>query len=225
MSFIAITYGYNQYSIFNTNVSTLPLIDNIISICLDEMTNLLNGRLTNLNKELEVYSLDEDNFKKSIKKLETDKIKEEEKLAEAAKINEVALNKEKETNKKPAGGGNKPNTNNPKNPPGNNNLKNQPVSESNSLLNSILEEMKNLDAKLNYILNNKDKYLNKKKFLVEYLEKFKSFDKSTLKIDLVDVNGEKINIVTRGDVYASTYLQDRQVYELNRIFQSNIYLF
>ena len=101
MSCIAITYGYNQFSIFNTNVSTLPLIDNIISTCLEETHICLDLRLKSLTKELEDYNTEEENLRKFIKKLEGDKQKEEEKIsADSQKSNEQKDTGKKQGNKR-----------------------------------------------------------------------------------------------------------------------------
>lgn len=86
MSFIAVTYGYNQYSIFNTNVSTYPLLDTIVTTCLDEIINLLNLKLPLWEEQINNYNNEEELIKKNIKKLETDKQKEEEKAAELSKL-------------------------------------------------------------------------------------------------------------------------------------------
>lgn len=85
MSFIAITYGYNQYSIFNTNVSTYPLLDNIVSHCLDDILNLLNSKLPIWEEQINNYNNEEEHIKKCIKKLETEKINNEEKANESNK--------------------------------------------------------------------------------------------------------------------------------------------
>lgn len=85
MSFIAITYGYNQYSIFNTNVSTFPLLDNIVSTCLDDIVNLLNSKLPLWEEKIHNYNTEEEQVKKSIKRLETDKLSNDEKGNESSK--------------------------------------------------------------------------------------------------------------------------------------------
>lgn len=82
MSFIAITYGYNQYSIFNTNVNTYPLLDNIVSTCVDDMLHLLNQKLPTWEDQINNYNQEEDQIKKNIKKLENDKLKDDEKSQE-----------------------------------------------------------------------------------------------------------------------------------------------
>jgi hypothetical protein len=209
MSFIAITYGYNQFSIFNTNVSTLPLIDNIISTCLEETNLCLDTRLKSLTKELEDFNTEEENLKKLIKKLEGDKQKEEDKIStEAQKSNE-----QKDTGKK-QGSKNTPKVNNAK-------AIIQPDLNSSSI-HAILDEIKSNDNKLQQITANKEKMVMKKKMLVEYKEKYDGYlhKKKEIKIDLVDQNGDRVNIYTRGDAYANSYLVDRQCYELYKSYYS-----
>jgi len=62
------------------------------------------------------------------------------------------------------------------------------------------------------------------KLLVE-LEKFKNIgnirilrivnNKNIAEIDLTDVNNDRVNIKSKENIKASTYLVDKQVYELN----------
>ncbi len=84
MSFIAITYGYNQYAIFNTNVSTFPLLDNIVSTCVDDILHLLNAKLPIWDEQINNFNTEEDQYKKTIKKLE-DILKNDGKLIEPTK--------------------------------------------------------------------------------------------------------------------------------------------
>ena len=67
MSFIAITYGYNMFSIFNTTTTTLPLIDNIKVICFDDLMSSLSRRLESLNKETATIKNDDDVLRKQLK--------------------------------------------------------------------------------------------------------------------------------------------------------------
>ena len=46
-----------------------------------------------------------------------------------------------------------------------------------------------------------------------YTKKFK--ERINIKIDLLDAKGVKVNINTKGDVYANEYLVEKTVYELN----------
>lgn len=210
MSFIAITYGYNQYSIFNTNTSTQPLIDNIITICMDEILSLLQLRLNSLNKEIEIFNQDEDQLKSSIRKLESDKKNLEDRLAEAIKAAEAAL---KETTTK-TGKNTKINSKSK--------INTQTHTDLQVPLNTTIEEIKQTDIKLQTTQENKDKTLMKRKLLIENLERYKNFDRVALLIDLVDGNGEKININSKGDLYANQYLNDRQCYEIHRLITSKI---
>lgn len=88
MTFIAITYGYNQYSIFNTSVSTFPLLDNIVTTCLDDIVNLLHSKVPILDEQINSYNLEEELLKKNIKKSETDKTNNDEKNMDNSKIKE-----------------------------------------------------------------------------------------------------------------------------------------
>jgi hypothetical protein len=49
-----------------------------------------------------------------------------------------------------------------------------------------------------------------------------------MKIDLIDQNGDRINIHSKGNVYANTYLIDRYCYELHNLINSilhNLFFF
>ena len=212
MSFIAITYGYNQFQIFNTNTSTLSLIDNILTICLDDIIVLLELRQKNLTKEIEQFSIDEELYRKEMKRLEVNKQKEEEKLADSQKAADLAA---KNNNNKSASG---------TKPPTKPMIKN-PIETNNSPINSIIEDLKNFDQKLQNLSVNKEKYKNKKENLLEILTKFNSIDRHLLKIDLVDVNGDRVFFNMKGDLYANQYLQDRQCYELHKVFNSMIFIY
>ena len=85
MSFIAITYGYNQFSIFNSNSPTQPLIDNILSTCLSDINNSIENRLHSLSNDLKQLSVDIENLKKNLTKVEIEKQKEEEKIQQEQK--------------------------------------------------------------------------------------------------------------------------------------------
>jgi hypothetical protein len=198
MSFIAVTYGYNQYSIFNTNVSTLSLIDTIISISFEEMSLLFDSRSKTLNKEVESFNIDLENLNKQIKKLEVDKQKEEEAQKSLGQ-----------------------NSKDKKSPPTNNKQTKNPIQiEVNNTVSFLLEELKNLEKKKQTSQAIFDKVSSKLTLLNESKLKFETIDKKELKIDLVDGHGEKVNIYSKADSYANTYLSDRQCYELHRVFTS-----
>jgi hypothetical protein len=85
MSFIAITYGYNQYSIFNTNTTTQPLIDTITSTCLNEINNSIEIKKAALGKEVIKLESEATSMKKELTNLEKEKQKEEERIMEMSK--------------------------------------------------------------------------------------------------------------------------------------------
>ena len=103
MSFIAVTYGYNMFSIFNLNSSSQPLIDNIIVNCFDDLLGNLKARIEQHTKEIENLVLEDINLKKNLVKLEEDKVKEEAKIEELKKIEEEKKKEaEKDKDKKKA---------------------------------------------------------------------------------------------------------------------------
>ena len=94
MSFIVVTYGYNQYSIFNTNTSTPTLIDNMKTIALNNIIKLLQSKDSSLTKEIENSLKEEENLNKMIKATEQDLKIEEDKYNEQKKALEEKLKKE-----------------------------------------------------------------------------------------------------------------------------------
>ena len=99
MSYIAVTYGYNMFSIFNLNSSTQPLIDNIIVNCFEDLMINLAKRLEQLTKEIESFNTEETNLKKQLIKKEEEKLKEEEKIEEQKKIEEEKRKEDKDKKK------------------------------------------------------------------------------------------------------------------------------
>jgi len=194
MNFIAITYGYNQFSIFNTNVSTQPLIDCIINTCFEEITAAIKKRMSSLDKEIDGFRTEEDQMKASQKVIETNIKTEEIVVTEKQK---EAINIQKET-KKGA-------------PPVKKAAAN---SEINKLLYALKDEYHANESKLQALVTNRDKMKEKKKILTEQQEKYRLIDKSKLKIELLDTTGDKVNINSKNDIYANQYLVDRQCYEL-----------
>lgn len=169
MSFIAITYGYNQFSIFNTNVNTQPLIDNIISICLDEVNLTLSSRLVQLNKEIDSLSNEEENYKKNLKRLDMDRMKEEERQKDLEKQTDGSDKKDQKKNQK----FNKE-INNRKGSTAKNGTQ---YSENTNLLVQLSEEIKTTENKLNNCIGNREKLIQKKKVCVENVEKYKLIGK------------------------------------------------
>jgi len=66
------------------------------------------------------------------------------------------------------------------------------------------------DIKISNTIKAKDILNNKKKLLLEVNEKYKVVDKTIVKIDLIDLQtNEKINIFSKGNLYASQYLTEK----------------
>ena len=108
MSFIAVTYGYNQFSIFNIRTSTQTLIDNIKSVCLTQIVSSLNMRDSSLQKEIDASQTEEENIKKLIKTTEQDLKVEEDKELEERKKQEELEKKEAKNSKSQKKGGKAP---------------------------------------------------------------------------------------------------------------------
>ncbi len=60
---------------------------------------------------------------------------------------------------------------------------------------------------------NNDKKSKVHEFLSIFSKKYK--ERANIKIDLVDIKGEKVNINSKGDTYANEYLIEKTVYELH----------
>jgi hypothetical protein len=198
MSFIAVTYGYNQFSIFNTSVTTLSLIDNIISISLDEISQMLENRSKTIKQEIESYNIELDLISKKLKVLEADKIKEEElqkNLGQSSKDKKNAQNSSSKQNK---------------------NIQ----IEFNNPLMIITDELKNNETKRQNTLTFIEKMNSKLSMLIENKTKYEKIDRNELKIDLVDGSGDRMNMNSNSEFYANTYLIDKQCYELHKIFHS-----
>jgi hypothetical protein len=85
MSFIAVNYGYKNYSLFNTHCDTSCLIDNIKKVCIEELTSISKKRCDDLLKMIIDTGNEEEILKKKIKQLEIDKSKQEELIQEIEK--------------------------------------------------------------------------------------------------------------------------------------------
>ena len=194
MTFIAVTYGYNMFSIFNTNCNTQTLSDIIAKTCIDTLKIKILDRISYFKeKEIEMIKSDEDSLNKKLSKLNNDKIIEEQKLEQERLLHEQELAKEKETkdNKKKNASSNI-NTSTKKN-------KNEPTEISQ--LDQLIKEIEKTKLTLNQHAINKEKYLTK----IKSLEKLHSFyinlDESKIKIDLLDHSN-------------NTYLQNKDCFEL-----------
>ena len=100
MSFIAVTYGYNQFSIFNTNTSTQTLVDNIKHVTLNQIIATLSQKDSELRKTIDSSSSEEENLKKTIKAVEQELKIEEDKELEMKRQQEELEKKAAETQKK-----------------------------------------------------------------------------------------------------------------------------
>ena len=214
MSFIAVTYGYNQFSIFNTNTSTQTLIDNIKNVCLSQIVSTLTARDTNLQKEIDSSTTEEENIKKLIKSTEQELKVEEDKANEAKRIQE-------EQEKKEAAAANKAKKKG-KSPPPKKSKKVENETE-NKVIVGIKDNLARFQTNLQNLSTNKGILSDKRKKLSEILPIFKKKQKNkvNIKIDLIDSKGDKVNIITKADLISKEYLVEKTVYELNWINEEN----
>jgi hypothetical protein len=154
MSFIAITYGYNQYSIFNTCVPTQPLIDSIATTCLTEINTSVEVKKVTLGKEISRLESDTTSTKKEVLNLEKEKQKEEERIME--------MSKQMESPKKGAAKGA---------------IKKQPFTSE--LLTRKIEEIKIANARLCDLVSTKDKLVSKVTALDVLFQKFSKIGKTS----------------------------------------------
>ena len=214
MSFIAVTYGYNQFSIFNTNTSTQTLIDNIKNVCLSQIVSTLAVRDTNLQKEIDSSTTEEENIKKLIKSTEQELKVEEDKANEAKRIQE-------EQEKKEAAAANKAKKKGKAPPP--KKTKKVENETENKVIAGIKDNLARFQTNLQNLSTNKGILMDKRKKLIEIVPIFKKKQKNkmNIKIDLVDSKGDKVNIITKADLNSKEYLVEKTVYELNWINEEN----
>ena len=223
MSYILVTYGYNQYSLFNIKTSTPTLIDKIKEISYQSIIQKLQSRDKSLQKELDQGVIDEekliklktsteqdlqiekDKYDEAVKQLEAKRKKEEieQKKKEAeSKNNKSKKKEEKKTQEKKK---NKTKTNVEEET-----VDDKPMLELKNKIDKINEDLNTLNNNNNINIDKKNKVQN---FLNIFSQKYK--ERFNIKIDLIDSKGEKVNINTKGDVYANEYLIEKTVYELN----------
>lgn len=70
MSFIAVTFGYNQQRLFNTNCEIAPLMDAIHKECYKDMDAKLVEREEFFNKEIAQFKKEQASLEKKLEKLE-----------------------------------------------------------------------------------------------------------------------------------------------------------
>ena len=226
MSYILVTYGYNQFSLFNIKTSTPTLIDKIKEISFQSIVQKLQARDKSLQKELDSsvieeeklnklkvtteqeLQIEEDKYQEALKQLEAKRKKEEleqkKKEAEAKEVKGKGKKEEKKTQDKKKGG-----KNNEKKPD-DNGIDDKPITDLKEKINKINEDINTLNN--NKTINN-DKKSKVQQFLSIFTKKYK--ERMNIKIDLVDSKGEKVNINSKGDTYANEYLIEKTVYELH----------
>ncbi len=229
MSYILVTYGYNQFGLFNIKTSTPTLIDKIKENSFLEIRDKLQKRDQQLTNEIQSTTNEEEKLHKTISSTEQDLQNEEYKYQEALRaFEEKKKREEMEQKKKEAkeaaankkAKGKKEEKKSPeKKPKGKNDKKKETEDPGidDKPITLLKEKLAKYNTDLATLENNKKIYNDKKKKVEEYLaiykKKFK--ERMSIKIDLVDAKGEKINIFTRGDTYANEYLVEKTVYELH----------
>ena len=226
MSYILVTYGYNQFSLFNIKTSTPTLIDKIKEVSFQSIVQKLQARDKSLQKELDAsvieeeklnklkasteqdLQLEEDKYQEALKQLEAKRKKEEleqkKKEAEAKETKGKGKKEEKKTQDKKKAV--KKEANKVEDP----GVDDKPIVELKEKINKINEDLNTLNNNKNI---NNDKKSKVQQFLAIFSKKYK--ERMNIKIDLVDAKGEKININSKGDTYANEYLIEKTVYELH----------
>ena len=224
MSYILVTFGYNQFNLFNIKASTPTLIDKIKEVSFQNIVQRCLERDKQLAKEIEASLLEEDKIQKQIaateqdlqiekekydlavKQLEAKRKKEE--MEQKKKEEEEKKGKKKKDDKKKA-------ETKKKNDPKKKQEENEGVSDQ--AINDLKDKIEKLNTSLNTITNNKNIYNDKKTKLQvlinTYRKKYK--DRVNIRIDLADAKGEKVNIIDKFDLYANDYLVEKTVYELH----------
>ena len=224
MSYILVTFGYNQFNLFNIKASTPTLIDKIKEVSFQNIVQRCLERDKQLAKEIEASLLEEDKIQKQIAATEQDLQIEKEKYDLAVKQLEAKRKKEemeqkkkeeeKKKGKKKKDDKKKAETKK-KNDPKKKQEENEGVSDQ--AINDLKDKIEKLNTSLNTITNNKNIYNDKKTKLQvlinTYRKKYK--DRVNIRIDLADAKGEKVNIIDKFDLYANDYLVEKTVYELH----------
>ena len=223
MSYILVTYGYNQFSLFNIKTSTPTLIDKIKEVAFQNIVQKLQARDKSLQKELDQGVVEEEKLNKLKSsteqdlQIEKDKYDEAVRQLEAKRKKEELEQKKKEAEAKNAKGKKKEEkkAQEKKKAKGDKKLAEEtvddkPILEIKEKLDKIIEDINTLNNNKNINLDKKNKV---QQFLTVFTKKFK--ERMNIKIDLIDAKGEKVNINSKGDVYANEYLIEKTVYELN----------
>ena len=223
MSYILVTYGYNQFSLFNIKTSTPTLIDKIKEVAFQNIVQKLQARDKTLQKELDQGVAEEEKLNKLKSsteqdlQIEKDKYDEAVRQLEAKRKKEELEQKKKEAEAKNAKGKKKEEkkAQEKKKAKGDKKLAEEtvddkPILEIKEKLDKIIEDINTLNNNKNINLDKKNKV---QQFLAVFTKKFK--ERMNIKIDLIDAKGEKVNINSKGDVYSNEYLVEKTVYELN----------
>ena len=223
MSYILVTYGYNQFSLFNIKTSTPTLIDKIKEISFQNIIQKLQARDKSLQKELDQGVIEEEKLNKLKSateqdlQIEKDKYDEAVKQLEAKRKKEEMEQKKKEAEAKEAKGKKKEEKKTQEKKKGKAEKKVVEETVDDKPIVELKEKLDKINEDINVLNNNKninnDKKNKVQQFLGIFTKKFK--ERMTIKIDLIDAKGEKVNINSRGDVYANEYLIEKTVYELN----------
>ncbi len=223
MSYILVTYGYNQFSLFNIKTSTPTLIDKIKEVSFQSIIQKLQARDKSLQKELDQGVIEEEKLNKLKSateqdlQIEKDKYDEAVKQLEAKRKKEEMEQKKKEAEAKEAKGKKKEEKKTQEKKKGKAEKKVVEETVDDKPIVELKEKLDKINEDINVLNNNKninnDKKNKVQQFLGIFTKKFK--ERMTIKIDLIDSKGEKVNINSRGDVYANEYLIEKTVYELN----------
>ena len=222
MSYILVTYGYNQFSLFNIKTSTPTLIDKIKEVSFQNIIQKLQARDKSLQKELDQGVIDEEKLNKLKSsteqdlQIEKDKYDEAEKQLEAKRKKEEMEQKKKEAEAKNAKGKKKEEKKVQEKKKAKAEKKVEETVDDKPIV-ELKEKLDKINEDINTLNNNKNINLDKKnkvqQFLAVFTKKFK--ERMNIKIDLIDSKGEKVNINSKGDVYSNEYLIEKTVYELN----------
>ena len=223
MSYILVTYGYNQFSLFNIKTSTPTLIDKIKEVSFQNILQKLQARDKSLQKELDQGVIEEEKLSKLKSateqdlQIEKDKYDEAVKQLEAKRKKEEMEQKKKEAEAKEAKGKKKEEKKTQEKKKGKAEKKVVEETVDDKPIVELKEKLDKINEDINVLNNNKninnDKKSKVQQFLGIFTKKFK--ERMTIKIDLIDAKGEKVNINSKGDVYANEYLIEKTVYELN----------
>jgi hypothetical protein len=193
------------------------------TVALNNIIKLLNSKDSSLQKEIESSLKEEENLNKMLKAHEQDLKIEEDKYNEAKKALEEKIRKEEkkkekeEAEKKNAKdkGKEKKETATKKKE----DTKNIEDQLDNKAILALQEKIQDVQNQLSTLNNNKEIKMDKKKKLGEILIHFKKQNKSKMKliIDLIDSNGEVMNLNENLESLANEILENKTVYELNYI--------